>query len=64
MKELYCFSCGAKDPTFEELSWILQFNGLLCPECNKNYPAPDVERTPITPPIDSVETTEPTEQNG
>jgi hypothetical protein len=53
MEELYCFSCGAKDPTFKQPGWMLQFNGLICPECDKNYPAPDdLERIPITPSVE------------
>jgi len=49
IKELYCFSCGAKDITFKEPGWVLQFNGMLCPICVVECPGKvGDERIPIT----------------
>ncbi len=48
MKELFCLRCGYKEELNETAKisegWMIQFNGLICPKCDKDFPHPDRKR--------------------
>jgi hypothetical protein len=37
MDELFCLNCGVKEEISDKTrsGWMIQFNGLICPVCDK-----------------------------